>query len=289
VSDNPEWEHVYVEVNGIRLHCVTQGEGDLVVLLHGFPEFWYSWRFQIPALAGRFKVVAPDMRGYADSDKPTGVESYGIGKLITDVKCLIEKFGATKAHVIGHDWGGVVAWVFAIAFPQLVDKLVVMNAPHPGIFAENLRCNPGQFRKSWYIFFFQLPHIPEAFLRAGDYYMIKRILRGWTINKGAFNDDDLARFVEAAAKPGALTGGINYYRAMMRNANPFKMPTDFALIASPTMLIWAENDRALGKELTYGLDRYCAVEPVIRYIPSCSHWVQQEQPLLVNRYLEEFL
>jgi pimeloyl-ACP methyl ester carboxylesterase len=289
MDDHPSWEHCDVETNGIRLHCVTQGDGDLVVLLHGFPEFWYSWRYQIPHLAGRFKVVAPDLRGYGDSDKPAGVEPYGAMNLISDVKGLIEAAGTGKAHVIGHDWGGVVAWVFAIVFPELVDKLVVLNAPHPGIFAKNLRNNPGQLRKSWYVFFFQLPGIPEASLRAGNYYMIKRVLRGWTINKDAFSDDDLARFVDAAGKRGALTGGINYYRAMLHRTNPFKMPTDYPRITSPTMLIWAENDGALGKELTYGLDRYCAGETVIRYIPRCSHWVQQEQPLLVNRYLDEFL
>jgi len=289
MRDWNDWEHIDVKANGIRLHCVTQGEGDLVVLLHGFPEFWYSWRHQIPFLARRFKVVAPDMRGYGSSYKPADVESYGIGSLINDVKGLIEAFGAQRAHVIGHDWGGAVAWSFAIAFPQQVEKLVVMNAPHPGIFARNLKGNLRQLLRSWYMFYFQIPGLPEASLRAGNFFLLKLAFKSWAIDKEAFSNDDLAELVAAASAPGALTGGINYYRAMMRNTNPFKMPTEFGKIKSPTLLIWAEEDRALGKELTYGLAPYFVEEPVIRYIPECSHWVQQEQPLLVNRYLDEFL
>ena len=127
------WQHEYVEANGLKFHCVTQGEGELVLLLHGFPEFWFSWRHQIPFLARRFKVVAPDMRGFGQSDKPEGVESYSTDKLINDVKGLIEAFGETKAHVVSHDWGGAVAWIFAIAYPQHLDRLVVMNAPHPAV------------------------------------------------------------------------------------------------------------------------------------------------------------
>ncbi len=281
--------HEFVEANGLRFHCVTQGEGDLVLLLHGFPESWYSWRHQIPYLARRFKVVAPDLRGYGESDKPDGVGEYTADKLVNDVRCLIEAFGASRAHVVSHDWGGVVAWMFAVAFPGHLDKLVVMNAPHPAVFAKNLMSNPRQMMRSWYTFFFQLPRIPELLFSAHDFYLLKHFFREWAIDKEAFSDEDLNELARAAGRPGALTGGINYYRASMGNLNFFKMARSYPQILSPTLLIWAENDRALGKELTYGLKPYFADGLQIRYIPTCSHWVQQEAPNIVNQYLDEFL
>lgn len=284
------WSHSDVTVNGVRLHYVTQGDGPLVLLLHGFPEFWYSWRHQIPFLAKRFKVVAPDMRGYDLSDKPEGVSEYGLDKLTADVLGLIEAFGEKKAHVVGHDWGGAVAWAFAMAYPDSLDKLVVMNAPHPAAFARNIMTNPRQMMRSWYMFFFQLPVIPEAMLRAFGSTILKRSFTDWAIDKEAFSDEDLDRLAEAANRPGALTGGMNYYRAIFRNLKGLRaMRGAVPRIKSPTLHIWAESDRALGKELTYGLEPYFEDGLTIRYIPDCSHWVQQEQPLLVNELLDEFL
>ena len=287
--ENEKFEHVNVSANGIKLHCVTQGEGELVVLLHGFPECWYSWRHQIPSLAQRFKVVAPDMRGYNLSDKPEGVEAYSMSNLTADVRDLISAFGYEKAHVISHDWGGAVAWVFAVMYPEYLDKLVVMNAPHPAVFIKNVRRNPRQVMRSWYMLFFQLPGIPELTIRSFDYAALKQFFRGWAIRKDAFSDEDLEELVKAASQPGALTGGINYYRAMFRSLGTTSDLTGFPKIDRPTLVIWAENDRALGKELTYGLEPYFSDGLTIRYIPDCSHWVQQEQPLLVNEFLHEFL
>lgn len=289
MADTASWSHEEVETNGIRLHCVTQGEGDLVVMLHGFPENWYSWRHQIPSLARRFKVVAPDMRGYNLSEKPEGVRAYDISKLTADVKGLIEAYGADRAHVIAHDWGGAVAWTFAMSYPEYVDRLVVMNCPHPVVFMKNLMRNPRQLLRSWYMFFFQVPGIPELAIRSFDYLALERAFRGWAINKDAFSDEDIRELKTAAAQPGALTAGINYYRAMFRAQRPGRPGGGFKKIESPTLLIWAEEDRALGKELTYGMDRYFTGGLEIRYIPDCSHWVQQEQPLLVNELLDRFL
>ena len=289
MAKSDELEHVNVTANGINLHCVTRGEGDMVILIHGFPEFWYSWRHQIPSLARRFKVVAPDMRGYNLSDKPEGVEAYSISNLTSDVRGLITNFGYEKAHVVSHDWGGAVAWMFSIMYPDSLDKLVVMNAPHPAVFMRNLRSNPRQVMRSWYMFFFQIPGLPELAIRSFDYAALKQFFRGWAIRKDAFSDEDIEQLVKAASQPGALTGGINYYRAMMRNLGKSSGLTGFPKINRPTLLIWAENDRALGKELTYGLERYFSDGLTIRYIPNCSHWVQQEQPLLVNELLDEFL
>lgn len=292
MSQEETWSHQVVETNGVNLHCVVQGEGPLVVLLHGFPEFWYSWRHQIPVLAERFKVVAPDMRGYNLSDKPAGVESYTMDLLTGDVAGLIDAFGCERAHVVGHDWGGAVAWTFAATCPDLLDRLVVMNAPHPAVFVNNLRSNRRQMLRSWYMFFFQLPGLPEAAFRAFDYAQVRRAFSGWAIDKSAFSEADLDAFARAAAQPGALAGGMNYYRAAFRGMTPSRakaIAAGFPKIGSPTMIVWAEEDRALGKELTYGLDPYFTEPPLIHYIPDCSHWVQQEQPLLVNQYLMEFL
>ncbi len=291
-----DWKDEFVEANGIRFHCVTQGEGELVLLLHGFPECWYSWRHQIPFLARRFKVVAPDLRGYGRSDKPEGVSAYTLDKLVGDVKGLIEAFGAPRAHVVSHDWGGAVAWMFAVSHPELLDRLVVMNAPHPAAFARELSAGLRQLKRSWYMFFFQLPHVPEAAFRANDYAVLKRSFRGWAIDKSAFPDEVLDELAREAGRQGALTGGINYYRAMMRGnlkqmmRNREALTFGFPRLSRPTLLIWAEEDRALEKELTYGLDRYFEEGMLtIRYVPTCSHWVQQEQPLLVNEFLDEFL
>jgi len=289
VAEHESWQHEDVETNGIRLHCVTQGSGELVVLLHGFPENWYSWRHQIPALSRNFKVVAPDMRGYNLSDKPSGIDSYSIANLTADVTGLIRAFGAERAHVVGHDWGGAVAWMLAISHPEAVDRLAVLNCPHPAVFAENLLRNPRQLLRSWYMFFFQLPAVPEMAFSSFHYAALKRSFRGWAINKEAFTDEDIAELVQAAARPGALTGGINYYRAMFRNMGLLRERERMPRIQSPTLVIWAELDRALGKELTYGMDRYFDHGLQIKYIPDCSHWVQQEQPLLINQYLDEFL
>lgn len=290
MSVDESWSHSRVDVGGLELHCVTQGRGPLVVMLHGFPECWYSWRRQIPSLASRFKVVAPDMRGYNESDKPAGVSEYRMAKLTADIKGLVEALGEKKAHLVGHDWGGVVAWSLAMEYPALVDRLVVMNAPHPAAFARQILSNPRQTRRSAYMFFFQLPAVPEMALRAFDCALLKRTFTGWMINKDAITSEDLEQYARCASVPGALTGGLNYYRAMLRNVGALKaLRGEVPPIKNPTLLIWAEEDRALGKELTYGLGRYFEGPLTIRYIPDCSHWVQQEQPLLVNELLDEFL
>jgi len=284
------WSHCEVDVGEVTLHCVTQGEGPLVVLLHGFPEFWYSWRYQIPYLARRFKVVAPDMRGYDLSDKPAGVSNYSLDKLTGDVKGLIEAFGESDAHVVGHDWGGAVAWAFAMQYPEYVARLAVLNAPHPAIFARNITTNPRQMMRSWYMIFFQIPVLPEAMLKAFGSFMLKRSFTNWAVDKSAFSDEDLTALAEAAQRPGAVTGGMNYYRAIMRNLKGLAlMRGEVPRIKTPTLLIWAEDDRALGMELTYGLEPYFENGITVRYIPDCSHWVQQEQPLLVNELLGDFL
>jgi pimeloyl-ACP methyl ester carboxylesterase len=281
------WTHNYANVNGIRMHYVAQGEGPLVVLLHGFPEFWYSWRHQIPFLAKKYRVVAPDMRGYNETDKPGA--GYDVDTLAEDIVCLIRHLGAEKAIVMAHDWGGGVAYHLAYRNPEVLDKLVIMNAPHPFHLMKALRSSGAQRRKSWYMFFFQLPLIPEASLKANNYYVIKRIFSRSTVRKEAFTGEDIEKYMEAWGKPGALNRGINYYRMAFRKGTGLWRFYQGKKIQAPTLIIWGEKDAFLGMELTRDLEQYSAAPLSIKHIPKCGHWVQQEAPEEVNRYLGEFL
>lgn len=278
------WQHDYIVSNGIRLHYVTQGEGNLMLMLHGFPEFWYSWRHQIPEFAQDHKVVALDLRGYNESDKPKAVAAYRMDELIKDVEGVIRGLGYDRCILVGHDWGGAIAWNFAYTYPEMVDRLIVLNLPHPAKFSQGLR-TPQQLLRSWYIFFFQLPWLPELLLQSGDYQLIAEGMKGMAIDKSAFTPEDLEAYKDAAAKRGALTAMINYYRNGFQSGI---LQRQWGVLKVPTLLIWGEKDTALGIELTYGTDEYVE-DLTIRYIPDCSHWVQQERPQLVNQYMREFL
>ena len=277
------WQHDYIVSNGVRLHYVTQGEGSLMLMLHGFPEFWYSWRHQIPEFAKDYKVVAVDLRGYNDSDKPPEQSAYVMSELMKDVEGVIKGLGYERCVLVAHDWGGVIAWNFAYAHPQMVERLIVLNIPHPAKFAEGLR-NPQQLMRSWYVFFFQIPILPELWLQAFDYEALGNAFVDMAIDKSTFTPADIEAYKNAAAKRGALTAMINYYRNIFTSARP----QDWSLLDVPTLMIWGEEDTALGKELTYGTQEFVR-DFQIRYIPNCSHWVQQEKPELVNQYMREFL
>jgi len=282
-----DWRSEFGVINGVRLHWVEAGSGPLVVLLHGFPEFHYSWRNQIPALAvAGYRVVAPDMRGYNLSEKPPGVAPYGIAHLTADVAALIAHLGETSAAVVGHDWGGAVAWHLASTRPEVVERLAVLNCPHPAALARDLR-KPRQLLRSWYVFAFQVPWLPERLFRAGDHALLRRTLRREPIRPAAFTDADIERYVEAAARPGATTATINYYRAAARR-HPRTMLGEHVSIAVPTLLIWGERDAHLGPHFTEDLDRWVPGIRVER-IPDASHWVQNDAPERVNELLVGFL
>lgn len=282
-------EDGFVYVNGVNLHYVRQGEGPLVILLHGFPEFWYSWRHQLPYLSSRFCALAPDMRGYNLSDKPRGVSAYFMDELMGDVKGLIKAFGEEKAIIIAHDWGGVIAWNLVAYFPDVVERLVVLNAPHPVAFVRELRRNPKQRKSSRYVFMFQVPWLPEWYVRRGDFRMLDRVFSGWVRRKESFTPEDVRKFKDAMGQAGCLTAAINYYRAGLRDLSGFKRLKHFPKIDVPTLIIWGDRDRALTNELTYDLEPYFSVKPQVRYVHDCSHWVQQEQPQVVNEMLGAFL
>jgi epoxide hydrolase 4 len=278
------WKHEYILTNGLKLHYVTQGEGPLMLMLHGFPEFWYSWRHQIPEFAKDFKVVALDLRGYNDSDKPKNQSAYVMDEFVRDIEGVITGLGYEKCILIGHDWGGAIAWNFAYSYPYMVEQLIILNLPHPAKFSEGLR-TPQQLLRSSYAFFFQLPSLPEFLIQLSDYQFIENAFIGLAIDKSAFTQEDIEAYKNAASKRGALTAMLNYYRNFSQQKI---LNSTWSILEVPTLMIWAEKDTALGKEMTYGTDAYVR-DLQIKYIPNCSHWVQQEQPQLVNQYIREFL
>jgi pimeloyl-ACP methyl ester carboxylesterase len=272
--------------DGIRLHCVEAGEGPPVVLLHGFPEFWYGWRHQIPALAqAGLRVVAPDMRGYNLSDKPAGWRAYDIELLVRDIADLIGDLGEERAYVVGHDWGAAVAYALAMRHPELVRRLVILNVPHPARMLEGLR-TLRQLRKSWYMFMFQLPILPERALARDGFSRAKRTLRDGSA-PASFSDEDLERYADAWSQPGSLTAMINYYRAVFRQS-PRAHRARLRPIEAPTLVIWGQRDQHLGAELAQPSP---TLVPNVRmeWLPDAGHFVQHDAAERVNELLVAFL
>ena len=276
--------HATADVGTIRLHYAEAGRGEPVVLLHGFPEFWYSWRHQLPALADAgFRAVAPDLRGYNESDRPSGVAAYRVARLVQDVAGLIRALGG-RACVVGHDWGGVIAWRLAAIHPGLVRKLAILNSPHPLAFRRELRRDWQQCLRSAYTVFFQLPLLPEWALRAGDFALLRRVWTRQPARPGAFTADDFAAYSRALGGPGALTAPLNYYRAATRYPDDVYGPPQ--RVGVPTLLLWGERDAYLGLGLTEDLGRWVPDLRVERI--DASHWIQNDVPDRVNRSLIEF-
>ena len=316
------WTHGFADgADGVRLHYAeVRPEGDLeaaplAILLHGFPEFWWSWRLQLPALAAAgYWVVAPDLRGYNLSDAPTDVDAYRMDLLTEDVQRLLAHFGRERGVIIGHDWGGVIAWRFAMDYPASVERLVVMNAPHPERMAEAFggRPNLRQIGRSWYMFAFQIPWLPERWLATNDYERVGLLFRDSAAHPEAFPAEVLQEYRRAAAGNG-LEGPIHFYRAAVRAGaqesrarisgrfsglgtaldNLFgasrSQAATYLPISAPTLLLWGERDTALGKELTEGMDSLFEGPFEVMYLPDCGHWVQQECAEDVNRLLLDFL
>jgi epoxide hydrolase 4 len=271
--------------NGITLHVASAGpeDGPLVLLLHGFPEFWYGWRQQIAALAeAGLRVVAPDQRGYNLSDKPAGIAAYRIETLADDVAGLAAALGRERFAVVGHDWGGVVAWQVAARFPERVTRAAILNAPHPATLRSYARRHPSQLAKSWYVAFFQLPALPESALRAGGFWVLRRVLRR-TSRPGTYSDADFARYREAWAQPGTLTASLNWYRALRLAGAPAAVR-----VRVPVRVIWGDCDAFLDCGLAEAGLSLCEQGEVF-HLPGATHWVQYEEPAEVNRLLIEFL
>jgi pimeloyl-ACP methyl ester carboxylesterase len=286
VSDSA-WQHQFIEANAIRLHYVTQGEGELVLLLHGFPEFWYSWRYQIPALAKHFKVVVPDLRGYNDSEKPKS--GYDLDTLSTDVRSLIEQLGYSRAHVVGHDWGGAIAWRFAQQFPNFIDRLALLSAPHPQRFAKDLLSNLDQLRRSWYVLAFQVPNLPEWLIQLNLREFVRNMFQEQAVRKGAFTQEQIQKYQAALQKPGALAAAVNSYRQLFSSGNWMDWMRSPDPISVPTLVLWGDEDSILSPKLMDGIEQWISAPFQFKLIPHCGHWIQQEAPQTVNRELLQFL
>lgn len=279
--------HRYADLGDARLHYVEAGEGPLVVLLHGFPQFWYMWRFQIPALAeAGFRVVVPDMRGYNLSDKPPKVSDYHVELLARDAERLIRVCGEETATVVGHDWGAMVGWMAAMLHPGRVGRLGILNLPHPHRFARGL-LRPRQLLRSSYMFFFQVPRLPEAVLSASNFASLRYALRNEPVRPGTFSPEDIERYVEALARPGALDAALNYYRALFRR-NPFESRGMLRRIEAPVLVIWGEKDSLLGAELAEP-DRYWVPDLQMERLPDAGHFVAEDRPEKVNALLLDFM
>jgi pimeloyl-ACP methyl ester carboxylesterase len=279
--------HELVATNGIRLHVVQAGppEGPLLILLHGFPETSYGWHHQTPALAAAgYRVWVPDQRGYNSSDKPRGVAAYNLDLLAADVVGLIDAAGKQTASVIGHDWGGAVAWWIAAKYPHRLDRLVVLNAPHGAVMQRNLRHNSAQRRRSWYMFFFQLPFLPELLSRRRGWRLLTQTLRT-SSRQGTFSEADLDEYRQAWSQPGAYSAMLNWYRAMFRSP---PRPPPRQPITVPTLLIWGGQDRFLGRELAEQSIRRCSAGQLV-FVDNSTHWLHHEQPTVVTALIEQFL
>lgn len=277
-----------IQTRGLKFEVATAGEGDkLALLLHGFPECAQSWRHQIaPLVALGYRVWAPNLRGYGNTERPKGVAAYSMEKLEGDVSDLIDASAAKSVLLVGHDWGGAVAWSYAMHGTRPIERLVVLNSPHPLVFKRALR-DKAQLRRSWYMVFFQLPLLPELALRFNGALALERAIRGSAVHKERFTDAELELYRNNMCRPGAATAMLNYYRALGRTIVRGTGRRG-ANIKVPTLLIWGEQDQVLGKEMAAPTARFVD-KLTVRTIADASHWVQQDTPETVNSLLEEWL
>jgi len=300
----PMLKDKYVTVNGVKLHYVTAGKGPLILFLHGFPEFWYEWKNQLAEFGKDHQAVAPDMRGYNLSDKPTDLDQYKIAVLVEDIRALADKLSHKKKFVlVAHDWGGAVAWSFAIAHPDYLSKLVIINAPHPGVFARLLTSDPAQQKASQYMLMFR-GEKAESMLSANNYAGLVGAVLGEGLKTGTFTEADKEAYIKAWSQPGALTGGLNYYRANRVGPPPpkkegeaapavvstgnFAIDPNALIVKGPTLVIWGEKDTALLTQNLDGLDQFVP-QLQIKRIPDGTHWVIHEKPAEVNAMIREFI
>jgi pimeloyl-ACP methyl ester carboxylesterase len=269
-------EERYVETNGIKLHTIIVGSGEPLILLHGFPEFWYCWSKVILYLKNDFKLIIPDMRGYNLSDKPKGVENYKLEILVEDIKGLSEELGLKKFNLAGHDWGGAISWILAEKYPELLNKLIILNAPHHKIFTQKLRTDKEQQKASFYIFEFYKPD-GEKFIIENNYEQLKKF-----VFTKSFSDHDKKRYIEAWSQAGAIEGSVNYYRAN-RSFKEWK-----GIIDVPTLVIWGMKDLFLTPQLLDGLNKYVKNLRIEKNEES-SHWITHDAPEFVSSKIRKFI
>ena len=286
IASDP-YDHEFLDVQGLRLHVTLAGptDGQPIFLLHGFPEFWYGWRYQIPALArAGYRVVVPDQRGYNLSGKPTRVADYRPDVLVNDIVGLLDVLGYEAVAPVGHDWGGAIAWGVASKFADRINRLAVLNCPHPVVMQRHLRTNPRQMLRSWYFLYFQLPWLPEFGMRIRNWSSLSRALQKMS-RPGSFTEEDLTHYRAAWSQPGAMTAMVNWYRALVRS---FGLARVAGRIEIPTLLVWGEQDTALGSELAADSIACCEFGRLER-LPDAGHFVQHDAATAVNQLLLEFL
>jgi epoxide hydrolase 4 len=282
-------KHTYADLGDVRLHYVTEGQGQLIMFLHGFPEFWYEWKDQLATFSHSYQVVAPDLRGYNLSSKPADIEQYRVKYLVDDIYTLAKRLGHKRFILVGHDWGGVVAWTFAGTYPASLEKLIIINSAHPDVLRRESRENPLQQKASEYIFTFSSPQA-EQLLSANNYAMLVELLLGDGLKQGYFTQEDRQAYIEAWTQPGALSGNLNYYRAArLRQPKGDTGAGHSALMVKvPTLVIWGEQDHYLLSGNLEGIERFVP-DVTIKRIPDGSHWVVHERPALINAYIQEFI
>lgn len=279
------WEQQQINVNGVGLHVIQAGpvEGPLVILLHGFPEFWHSWQEYIqPLVEAGYRVWVPDQRGYNLSSKPQNVSDYSLDNLAGDITGLMDIAGRDRTRIIGHDWGGTVTWWLAMHAPERVERAVIINSVHPMVWMQSLRSSPAQFLRGWYVRFFQLPRVPEATLRRNNWAALASLLTK-SSRPGTFTEDDLALYRAAWSQPGAIAGMLNWYRAILRQ----KFNDADERVKVPVELIWGARDAAAGVELAHQSIAQCE-QGHLELIEDSTHWVQHEQPERVLRLIARF-
>ena len=293
----PHFQGQYAEVNGIRLHYVSVGQGKLILFVHGFPEFWYEWEKQLVEFGQDYQAVAPDMRGYNLSSKPADVEKYHVQNLIEDLRALAEHLGHDKFIMVAHDWGGAVAWSAAIRYPELLEKLIIINSPHPAVFARELLNNPDQQKASQYMLMLRSAEA-ERVLSENNFARLTDVLVQFG-SKWEMTDEKRQKYIEAWSQPGALTGSLNYYRASPlypptsksveeQISSILNLPKEMFAVKVPTLVIWGEEDRALLTGNLDGLEEYIQ-DLRVKRIPDGTHWVIHEQPELVNSLIRDFI
>lgn len=284
----------YAQVNGVRLHYMAAGSGKLILFLHGFPEFWRCWQRQLAHFGTDHLAVAPDMRGYNLSDCPADVREYRAKLLVEDIRQLARTFTRDKFVLVAHDWGGAVAWSLAIAHPELLSHLVIINSPHPYGFWRELANNPAQQKASDYMLLLRDAKAERVLSENRFERLLKMRFAGRA--EGAALDEDRKAYLEAWSQPGALTGSLNYYRASPLyppsasdpGATRLKLdPKDFA-VKVPTLVIWGEKDQALLPSILDGIDEVVKDVEVVR-VPDATHWVMDEKPDLVNAEIRRFI
>jgi len=276
----------FIETNGIKLHVMEAGpaDGPMILFLHGFPEFWYAWRKQLQYFADKgYLVVAPDQRGYNLSDKPQGIAAYKIDELAKDIVGLIDAYGRKQINLVGHDWGASVSWWFALKYPERSKKLVILNVPHPKVMAKHVFTNTEQMKKSWYIFYFQIPGAVEHLASSKNYEWVIQLITT-SANPGAFTPSELEEYRKAFSLPGAFSAMVNWYRAMVQTKQ--EPPASFD-VTMPMILMWGEDDVAMLPELADESMPYCKQGCLIKF-PGTSHWIQHEQADKINPLIEDF-